>query len=471
MRIAFPSYQRVAGIPLILLSFQNFSERFKSRTGLLRSRPRILDRMNRNLRMCAAAFLFTLPPSGVAHAAGDNWIGTWATSAQPPRPGTPESYRNQTLRLIVHTSVGGKKVRIKISNTYGDRPLLIGAAHVARRASEADIDRATDRALKFRGGASTRIPPGSIVTSDPVDLDVAALSDLAISLYFPESTPATTLHILSKQTNYIAAETGDSTAFVKFHVGNKFRAWPFLTGVDVEAPGGSSNSGSIVALGSSLTDGDGSTGDTNHRWPDLLAERLHKAGGRFAELGVLNQGIIGNRLLQDSPQATTYGRCLGESGVSRFDRDVLEQAGVKYVIVGLGINDIAFPGSLTPAAEFVKAESIIAAYRLLIARAHQKGIRIIGTTNPVFEDSFLVQGKSRITFFTPDKEFERRKVNAWILNSKEFDAAIDFDAAVRDPNRPSRILPTFDSDDHLHPNDAGYMATADLIPLTIFGRN
>jgi lysophospholipase L1-like esterase len=428
--------------------------------------------MNRNLSKSAVAFLFvTLLPSGVAYAADDHWIGTWATSAQPNRPGIPESYRNQTLRLIVHTSVGGRKVRIKISNTYGDQPLLIGAAHIARRATEADIDPATDRLLRFHGRASTRIPPRSIATSDPVDLDAAALSDLAISLFLPESTPATTSHILSKQTNYISSETGDSTALAKFPIGKKFRAWPFLTGVDVEAPAGSPNAGSIVALGSSLTDGDGSTTDANRRWPDVLAERLQQAGGRLTALGVLNQGIIGNRLLQDSPQATAYGRCLGESGVSRLDRDVFEQAGVKYVVVGLGINDIAFPGSLTPAAEFVRAESIIAAYRHLIARSHKKRIRIIGTTNPVFEDSFLVQGTATITFFTPEKESERRKVNEWILNSKEFDAAIDFDAVVRDPNRPSRILPAFDSGDHLHPNDAGYIATAEVVPLTIFDRN
>jgi lysophospholipase L1-like esterase len=240
-----------------------------------------------------------------------------------------------------------------------------------------------------------------------------------------------------------------------------------LTGVDVEASRGGET---IVALGSSLTDGDGSTTDTNRRWPDVLAERLQKEGGRLAEIGVLNEGIIGNRLLDDSPaqRLPQYGPALGEAGVSRFERDVLSQAGVKYVFVGLGINDIAFPGSLTPAAESVSAERIISGYRQLIARAHGKGILVIGTTNPPFEDSFLETARSKITFYTAEKESVRQKVNAWILSSKEFDAAVDFDAAVRDPSRPTRILPAYDSGDHLHPNNAGYIATANTIPLALF---
>lgn len=404
-----------------------------------------------------------------ATAAGDKWIGTWATAAQQPVPGTLQSFRNQSLRLIVHTSAGGKRVRIKISNTYGDHPLQIGGAHIARRTSEAEIDPASDRTLKFHGQASTKVPARSMVVSDPVDLDVPALSDLAISLFFHETTQATTYHIVAKQTSYISTETGDSTAAVKFPAAKKIRSWPFLTGVDVEASGGAA----IVAFGSSLTDGDGSTGDTNRRWPDILAERLQKEGGRYAEIGVLNEGIIGNRLLDDSPAKLVpqYGPALGEAGLARFERDVLDQAGVKYVFVGLGINDIAFPGSLTSAAESVSAERLISGYRQLIARAHKKGILVIGTTNPVFEDSFLETAGAKITFYTPEKESVRQKVNAWILSSGEFDGAVDFDAVVRDPSRPTRILPAYDSDDHLHPNNAGYIATANAIPLTLFKRH
>jgi len=418
--------------------------------------------------------MFTFAVIGLAHPAlaasdqdnGKQWIGTWATSAQSPMPGTPETYRNQSVRLIVHTSTGGKKVRIKISNTYGDQPLQIGAAHIARRAAEADIDPASDRTLKFHGQASTKIPARSTAVSDPVDLDVPALSDLAISLFFPETTAATTFHIVAKQTNYVSTETGDSTAAAKFPVGKKIRSWPFLTGVDIE---GSRRAGAIVALGSSLTDGDGSTTDTNRRWPDVLAERLQKEGGVLAEMGVLNGGIIGNRLLSDSPgKDSPFGFALGESGLARFERDVLSQSGVKYVFVGLGINDIAFPGSLSPASAFVSTESLKAGYRQLIARAHKKGVRIIGTTNPVFEDSFLTLDKQKVTFFTPEKEAVRQEINAWILNSKEFDDAIDFDAVVRDPNRPTRIRADFDSGDHLHPNNAGYIDTGNIVPLAIF---
>jgi lysophospholipase L1-like esterase len=393
------------------------------------------------------------------------WIGTWAAAPQPPVPGRPQSFQNQTLRLIVHTSAGGTKVRIKVSNAFGDQPLRIGAAHIARRSAAADIDPISDRTLTFNGHSSSTIPARSMVVSDPVDLDVPALSDLAISLFLPETTLAMTLHILAMQTNYLSANTGDSTAAAKFPFAKTIHSWPFLTGVDVGAsPGGAA----IVAFGSSLTDGDGSTLDTNRRWPDVLAERLQNGAKQKAEVGVLNLGIIGNRLLNDSPQQPgfPYGAALGQAGLARFERDVLAQAGVKYVIVGLGINDIAFPGSLTPLSEMMTAESMISGYRQLIARAHQKGIRVMGTTNPPFENSFL--GEPPITFYTLEKEIVRQKVNAWILSSGEFDAVLDFDAVLRDPSHPTRLLPIYDSGDHLHPNNAGCIAEGNTIPLSFF---
>jgi lysophospholipase L1-like esterase len=395
---------------------------------------------------------------------GEVWIGTWATAAQPQIPGAIQTFRNQSLRLIVHTSAGGKKARVKISNTYGDQPLLIGAAHIARRADGADIDPSSDRTLKFSGQLSTRIPARSTVTSDPVDLDVPPLSDLAISLFLPDATPATTSHILAMQTSYISAETGDSCAAVKFPIAKKIHSWPFLTGVDVAASPGAM---AVVAFGSSLTDGDGSTLDTNGRYPDVLAERLQKAGASGTKVSVLNLGIIGNRLLSDSPNqaGSPFGGALGESGLARFERDVLEQAGVKYVIVGLGINDIAFPGSLTPANEAVSADSLIAGYRRLIARAHKKGIRIIGSTNPPFENSFLKNPP--VTFYSPEKEVVRQKVNDWIRNGGEFDGVIDFDEVVRDPGHRTQLLPAYDSGDHLHPNNAGYAASGQAVPLSL----
>jgi lysophospholipase L1-like esterase len=403
-----------------------------------------------------------------ADRSAKQWIGTWATAAQPFLPKALQTYRDQSLRLIVHTSASGTKVRIKISNTYGVAPLLIGGAHIARRTAAAEIDPRSDRTLKFHGRTSTTIPAGSMVVSDPVELDVPALSDLAISLFLPERTEARTSHSLAKQTSYVSLETGDSTAAVKFPVAKEIHSWPFLTGVDVEA---SADAAAIVAFGSSLTDGDGTTTDTNERWPDVLAQRLQKDAGGKAAMGVLNEGIIGNRLLFDSPKGSDnpFGAGLGQAGLTRLERDVLDQAGVRYVIVGLGINDILFPAfSFTPASEKVSAQDIISGYRRLIARGHEKGIGVIGTTNPPFENSAfegLVDA-----FYTPEREAVRQKVNDWIRSSGEFDGVVDLDAVLRDPSHPTRLLPSYDSGDHLHPNNAGCVAEANAIPLALFAR-
>lgn len=428
------------------------------------------------LRNYTVAFclLFVFVPRNVAQ---DNWIGTWAAAPQAAPQGQVQTFHNQSLRLIVHTSAGGKKVRIKISNTFGDQPLLIGTARIARRASEADIDPASDRALKFHGNASTTIPPHSIAVSDPVDLEVPALSDLAISLFFPETAALTTMHILALQTNYLSAETGDATAQMKFPVAQTITFWPFLTGVDVES---TPHAAAIVALGSSLTDGDGSSENANRRWPDVLAERLQKGGPKDAELAVLNEGIIGNRLLNDTqsprqaggppPLGAVYeqlGPALGQSGLARFDRDVLAQAGVKYVILALGVNDILFPGSFIPQTESVTAQNLINGNRQLIARAHKKGIRVIGTTIPAFEHA-LFRNPLYERFYSPENEKMRQEVNVWIRTAGEFDGVIDFDQAVRDPNHPTQILPAYDSGDHLHVNDAGNVAQGKAIPLSLF---
>jgi len=428
-----------------------------------------MNRLVANTMTCAVIGLLSMLAMA-QDPNGKQWIGTWAAAPQPPAPGDIQSFRKQTLRLIVHTTAGGTKVRIKISNTFGDHPLVIGGAHIARRTNAAEIDPTSDRTLKFHGQSSTTVAAGSMVVSDPVGLEVPALSDMAISLFLPETTEVKTTHVLAKQTSYISTETGDSTAEVKFLVAKKIRAWPFLTGVDVEA---SSRGGAIVAFGSSLTDGDGTDSDSNGRWPDVLAQRLQKGAGDKAEVGVLNEGIIGNRLLTDSPLQAAggqFGAMLGQSGLTRFERDVLAQSGARYVIVGLGINDIAFPGSLTPVTESVTAERIIAGYRQLITRAHQRGIRIIGTTNPPFENSFLDLGPPAppITFYTSQKESVREKVNAWILNSGDFDGAVDLDAVLRDPNHPTQLLPSYDSGDHLHPNNAGCRAEGNAIPLALF---
>ena len=434
----------------------------------------------KRLRNCV--FICFLAPAlqlGAAarEAKQGTWIGTWATAPQAATKGPVQTVHNQTVRLIVHTSVGGKRVRIKISNTFGDQPLLIGAAHIARRVAEAEIDPASDRALKFHGRSSATIPPRSMVVSDTADLDAPALSDLAISLFFPETAALTTSHILAKQTNYVSPETGDVTAQAKFPVAKTITSWPFLTGVDVEA---SNHGASIVALGSSLTDGDGSTRDTNRRWPDVLAELLQKARGEAAEFGVLNEGIIGNRLLSDTesprqagghpPLGAVFeelGPALGQSGVVRFDRDVLAQAGVKYAILALGVNDMLFPGSFIPQTETVTAQDLMKGNRLLIARAHKKGIRVIGTTIPPFEHA-LFRNPFYDRFYSPENEKIRQEVNAWIRTGGEFDGVIDFDEAVRDPDHPTQILPAYDSGDHLHVNNAGNVAQGNIISLALF---
>jgi len=407
--------------------------------------------------------------------AGSRWVGTWATAPQFSGTASVDNYANQTVRLIVHTSVSGRKARVTISNLYGDQPLEIGAAHIARRTRDTEIDPASNRPLTFRGRASTTVASRSMTVSDPVDFDVPPLSDLAISLFFPRSTPVTTVHTLAKQTSYVSTANGDSTAAVRFPAARTIRTWPFLTGVDVTA---SSNGAAIVAFGSSTTDGDGSTTDANRRWPDVLADRLQQAGGRYAELGVLNMGIIGNRLLFDihSPRQTggpfeaaleELGPRLGDAGVKRFDRDVLSLAGVKYVILVLGINDILFPGTFTPATERVTAEDVVAGNRQLIARAHKNGIRVIMTTIPPFENALFTHPP--ISFSTPEKEDARQRINEWIRSSREFEGVADFDAAVRDPGHPTRLRPDYDADDHLHVNDAANVAQANTIPLEVFG--
>ena len=424
------------------------------------------------LGMCVS---FVAQYAGAADTNREHWVGTWAAAPQQ-RVGTSlQTYRNQTLRLIVHTSIGGKKIRVRISNTYGDQPLVIGSAHVARRTTGADIDPASDRALTFDGQAHANIAAHSMAMSDPVELDVPALSDLAVSFFLPETTPASTTHVLALQTNYVSGETGDATAAAMFPVNKTTASWPFLAGVDVTT---SPRGASIVAFGSSTTDGDGSTKDTNRRWPDVLAERLQQAG--YAELGVLNEGIIGNRLLADthSPRQTggplaqvfeTLGPSLGQAGVARFDRDVLGHANVKYVVLLLGINDILFPGSFIAESESVSKDALIAGNRQLVARAHKHHIRAIGTTIPPFERA-LFRSPAFDDFYSPEKEKVRQEVNEWIRHGGAFDGVIDLDAVVRDPDHPTQLLPAYDSGDHLHVNNAGNVAQGNAIPLSLFSR-
>jgi lysophospholipase L1-like esterase len=389
---------------------------------------------------------------GSANANAADWTSTWITTPQPPMPGSVDRYRAQTLRLVVHASVGGSQVRIRLSNLYGNTPLTIGAAHIARRADGADIDPAYDRALTFDGRTSVVVPAHATVLSDPTRLEVPALTDLSVSLYLPKGATTTTGHILALQTSYVS-RPGDATTATHFPVARRIDTWPFLTSVDVIA---TPPAYAVAVFGDSTVDGDGSTEDANQRWSDALAVRLQHTGRNVA---VLNAGLIGNRLLLGSPGNKRYGAALGEAGVARFSRDALDQVGTKVVIVRIGSNDIGFPGALTSASESIDADNLIAGYRRLIELAHQRGTSIVGTTIPPFEKAGISG------YFTPAKEAIRQQVNAWIRDGGQFDAVLDADRILRDPSHPTRVLPAYDSGDHLHPNDAGYRALASALPL------
>jgi lysophospholipase L1-like esterase len=400
-----------------------------------------------------------------------HWVGTWGTApAGPPLGGETQTFSDQTLRLIVHTSIGGKQLRIRISNELGTTPLRIGEAHVALRRSGSSIVAGSDRPLTFRGGRAITIPPGAPVLSDPVELEVPALSDLAISLHLPETgVQATTIHGSAFQTNYVSL-SGNFTGAATFPTARTISSWPFLTEVDVNVAGAET----IVALGDSITDGSNTDADTNHRWPGLLALRIQTSREPFgtpqaarqagliawnARVGVVNRGIGGNRLLRDPGEQPLFGR----AALARFDRDVLATAGVRYLVVLIGINDIGHPGSGTiPASEEPTPEELLAGYRQLIARAHAKGIAIYGATLTPFEGTVFPG------YYSPERERIRQAVNNWIRAGGEFDGVIDFDRAVRDPSHPARMLPAYDSGDHLHPNGRGMQALANAIPLQLF---
>jgi len=423
--------------------------------------------MSKFLRCCFA--LAACAAGGSALAAADGaaparWIATWAAAPQAAFPGPLARYDDRTLRLVVHASAGGPRVRVRLSNLYGPAPLRIAAAHVALRDHGADIAAASDRTLSFDGEADVVLAPGASVASDPVDLVLPALSDLAVSLHLAGPARAGTAHALAQQTGWVTRARGDATAAAAFPKATKIDSWPFLTGVDVEAPAGGAT---IVVFGDSWVDGDGSTPDANARWGDALAARLQRAGGACAQVGVVNAGLVGNRLLHDSPVrhrrgAPDFGRALGESGLARFDRDVLSQPGARAVLVHLGNNDIGFGGGVAPADETVSLAALVAGYRELVARAHAAGLRAIGSTLTPAEGARLLPG-----YDTPAKDTLRRQVNAWMRDAGEFDAVADVDRAVRDPDHPARLLPRLASPDHLHPNDAGYAAAADAVSPAI----
>jgi lysophospholipase L1-like esterase len=399
-------------------------------------------------------FSFTAASSA---AASRHWVVTWGASPSP-QLGTEAQmqkakleFDNQTVREIVRTSIGSDTIRVRLSNAYGKEALQIGAAHIALRENGSRIVAASDHALTFSGHSTVSIPPNALVLSDPVKLNVPALSDLAISLFIPKAELASGIHYAAQQTTYIGK--GDLTGAASIESPETITSWVFLTSVDVLA---SDSSPAIAAFGDSITDGARSTVDANRRWPNFLANRLD--GGRNGGVGVLDAGIGGNRILHDA-----YGNVeFGVNALARFDRDVLAQAGVKYVIVLEGINDIGHAPGSAPASQEVSADDIIAGLKQLIARAHEKQLKIFGATLTPFEGT-IYNG-----YFTPEKELKRKAVNQWIRTSHAFDGVVDFDKAVRDPNHPDRMLPKYDGGDHLHPSDAGYEAMGNAVPLSLF---
>ncbi|MCC2955403.1 SGNH/GDSL hydrolase family protein [Massilia sp. IC2-477] len=375
---------------------------------------------------------------------GEGWSATWGCApAGPPPAASTTSFSGQTVRMIVRASIGGNRIRVRLTNEMGNAPLTIGAAQVGLRASAQAVVAGSNHPLTFGGRTSVTIQPGSPLLSDPVYFQVAPFADLAISLYFPGTALGTTIHRDAWQTNYVST-SGNFAASSTFTISRSFASWPFLSEVDVD--GGAP---CVVAIGDSITDGQGSTANQNRRWPDYLARRLQSELGTAGRIGVVNRGIAGNRLLLDDPNALLAGRDVLE----RFDRDVLATPGIRAVIVAIGINDIVY-ASGTALGEM--RDDLVAGYRQLIARAHARGIAILGATLPPM---------AGFVYYTAAREAVRQQVNSWLRSANEFDALIDWDGVLRDPSSPARIRPDYNSRDWLHPNDAGYGALANAVPL------
>jgi lysophospholipase L1-like esterase len=384
-----------------------------------------------------------------------HWIATWGASPAPQLADDAQmrtaklEFNNQTLREIVHTSAGGSSLRLRLSNAYGKGTLQIAGVHVALSAKESAIVPASDRAVTFGGRPAVSIPADALVLSDPVKLDLPAGAGLAVSIFVPGVAAGSGTHYSAMQTCYIGA--GDQTGAAAISNPDTVASWIFLTEVEVQAPAAAST---VVAFGDSITDGARSTTDANHRWPDVLAGRLLARRGAAA-VGVLNAGIGGNRILHDPGNNIRFG----VNALARFDRDVLTQAGVRYLVILEGINDLGHPGSSAPLSETVSAEDLIGGIEQMIDRAHEKGIKVFLATILPFEGA---------AYYSTEKDAKRKTINDWIRAGKGFDGTIDFEKATRDPEHPARLLPAYDSGDHLHPSDAGYRAMGEAIDLSLF---
>ncbi|MGA7234888.1 MAG: SGNH/GDSL hydrolase family protein [Bryobacteraceae bacterium] len=402
-------------------------------------------------------FLLFVVAAAFTATAQTHWVVTWGASPAPQLANEEQMrgahllFANQTLREIVHTSIGGDSVRIRLSNAYGTKTLDLASVHAAVRATESSIAAGTDREVTFGGRAAVSIPANAYVLSDPVTLRAPIAGDLAISIFVPGAAAGAGIHYAAQQTSYIAA--GNQTTAAALTDPVKITSWVFLSSVEVL---NAESAATLVAFGDSITDGAHSTVDGNHRWPDVLAARLLKVHG--PRIGVLDAGIGGNRILHDPADNPRFG----VNALARFDRDVLSQPNVKYLIILEGINDLGHAGTSAPVSETVSAEDIIAGLRQMIERAHEKGIKVYGATLTPFE------GTTIAGYFSPEKEVKRKAINEWIRNGHAFDGVVDFDKAIRDPEHPDRMRAKYDGGDRLHPGDAGYQAMGEAIDLALF---
>jgi lysophospholipase L1-like esterase len=393
---------------------------------------------------------------------GDSrWVATWSSAPIAPGDTTIDAifgfprhraFDNQTIRHIAHTSVGGRRVRVRLSNVYGTQRLRIGAAQVALRREGAAIYPATNRRVTFSGQASVVIPPGAVVLSDSVDLDVPANADLAVSIHLPQPTGLATFHELTMQTSYISGP-GNFTSATDIPNATPTDSTYFLTAVEVLP---STSIGTLVAFGDSITQGGGSSRDENLTWPDRVAARFNTNPAR-PRLAVVNQGVGCGRILWD---------LCGPSALARFDRDVLATTGVSHVIIALGINDIMIPTSLPEfgkpeyAQQLVTAQDIVGGLHQLAVRARAAGLKVYGATITPFCSS------TAPGICTPENEAKRQAVNRWIRTGGAFDGVIDFDAIVRDPDDQSRLQTDYNADG-VHITDKGYQAMANAVPFSI----
>jgi lysophospholipase L1-like esterase len=396
------------------------------------------------------SLVFTLQLLVLPLSAGPaRWIGTWAT-APLAEPADKEKLPldGATLRQIVHVSLGGDTLRLRISNAFGETPLVLRGAHLALAAAGGATEQGTDHALTFAGQAGVTIPPGASYLSDPLEFALPPQGDVAISLLFDHVPVTLTMHGGSRTTSYLQA--GDALAATALPDATKFTRWYFINGIDVVSV--SPDAAALVVLGDSITDGHGTTTDGNDRWTDTLTRRIQQQKD-LPPVGVLNLGIGGNRLLRDG---------LGPNALARFDRDVLGQAGARWLFVFEGINDIGTRiAARKHGADFASASDLIAAFNQIIDRAHAAGLRVLGATITPYRGADF--------YFTADGEADRQTINHWIRTSGRFDAVVDFDAALRDPAHPDRLTPEFD-DDHLHPSLAGYRKLAETVDLSLLAR-